>query len=67
MFLMYVSTKLFKTVQFLYDHDWKIIKSGSEFTLEDSKVYSYQDNSKRPKIILKIGQRTLKPCAIGIL
>ena len=29
-------------------------------------VYSFQDNSKLPKIILKIGQRTLKPRGIDI-
>ena len=48
---------LFRTVQFLYDHDWKSIKSGSEFTLEDSMVYSYQDNSKRPKTNPSRGQK----------
>ena len=51
MFLLYVSTKLFRPFQFqfLYDHDWKSIKSGSEFTLEDSMVYSCKGNSKLPE------------------
>ena len=37
---------LYITVQSLKDHDWKALKSGSEFTLEDSMAYSYQDNTK---------------------
>ena len=57
-FFYCMSTKLFRTSNF-----YKIItgvhKSCSEFSLGDSMVFYYQDNSKRPKIILKIGQMTL--------
>ena len=61
MFLLYVSTMLLRKVTFFYTHDWKSIKGGSEFNLEDYIVYSCQDKTKSPKIFVKIGQSTLKP------